>query len=243
MQNTLTRTGLKPSSRPAVFIDEPRVLVGIVYTHHKQYCRFLYPKIFEKLTYANKEIAFVDEKNYPQLMGKNTGEERAAGGRQILIEIARAEKVDWLFMLDVDTEPDPDIIERMLAVNHPIVGGLHAARGNPWRCIGHNYTDRKTLERVWLKKTELKGNPTVDGISGGTLLVARGVFSRVDYSGYIGPGTIPGRYTADDEYFLIRAFLSLKIRPKVCSDAKSWHYSDDGRAYRLWGRVRQWREF
>jgi hypothetical protein len=219
------------------------VLVVIVYTHHKEYCRFLYPKIYQTLDYQNKECAFIDEKNYPELNRLATGEERAAKGRQIGIEIAREKNPDWIFFLDADTEPEHDAIEKMLAVNHSLVGALHSARGNPWHAIGHNYKDRKSLERIWLKRSELINNPTVDGISGGQLLVARGIYHRVDYSGYVGPATIPLRYTADDEYLLIKIYNSLKIKPKVATDCRSWHYSDDGRAYRLWGEVKQWREF
>jgi len=219
------------------------VLVVIIFTHHKQYCRFLYPKIYQVLTYENKKCAFIDEKEYLELLRQQTGEQRAAAGRQIGIEIARKENVDWIFFLDADTEPDPDAIQKLLAVNHPLVGGLHAARGDSWHVIGHNYKDRKTLERIWLTREELKNNPYVDGISGGTLLVAKGIFYRVDYTGYLGPGTIPGRFTADDEFLEIKIFNSLKIRPKAATDCRSWHYSDDGRAYRVFGEVKQWREF
>jgi len=220
-----------------------KVLVVIVYTHHKQYCRFLYPRIYEILDYPNKECAFIDEKEYPELLGQMTGEQRAAVGRQIGIEIARKKNPDWIFFLDVDTEPEPDAIQKMLAVNHPLVGALHAARGNPWHVIGHNYKDRKTLERIWLTKDELVGYPEVDGISGGHLLVARGIYYRVDYTGYQGPHTIPFRFTADDEFLEIKIYNSLKIRPKVATDCRPWHYSDDGRAYRVWGEVKQWRKF
>ena len=219
------------------------VLVVIVYTHHKEYCRFLVPKIYDCLTWPNKELAFVEEKRYPEILRGVTGEDRAAAGRQIGIDIAREKNPDWLFFLDVDTEPEPDAIEKMLKVNHSLVGGLHAARGNPWHVIGHNYTDRKTLERVWLRREEMVGNPTVDGISGGHLLVARGIYDRVDYSGYVGQSTIPNRFTGDDEFFEIQVFNSLKIRPKVCTDCRPWHYSDDGRAYRVWGEVKQWRAY
>lgn len=219
------------------------VLVVQVYTHHKQYCRFMYPKIFNSLTYKNKRITFIDEQGYPELNREPTGEQRAARGRQIGIEQAREQDVDWVFFLDLDTEPDVDIIEKMLAVKKPLVGGLHAARGNPWHCIGHNYKDRKSFERIWLKKSDMKGVPVVDGISGGTLLVARGLYSRVDYTGYLGPSTIPNRHTADDEYLELKIYESTKIRPVVAIDAKSWHYSDDGRAYKLWGKIKQWRDF
>ena len=220
-----------------------KVLVVIVFTHHKEYCRFLYPKIFNLLIYKNKEVAFIDEKKYPELARLPTGEQRAAWGRNEGIAIGRRGNYDWIFFLDVDTEPDPDAIEKLLAVKHPIVGGLHAARGNAWHVIGHNYKDRKTLERVWLKKEDVSDNNFVDGISGGTLLVAKGIFWRCDYTGYMGPHTIPLRFTADDEFLQIKIYNSTKIRPKVASDCRSWHYSDDGRAYRVWGEVKQWREF
>jgi len=219
------------------------VLVVIVFTQHKQYCRFMYPKIYQMLTWENKACAYITEKECPELGRQATGEQRAACGRQAGIEIARRDEFDWVFFLDADTEPDPDAIEKLIAVKHPVAGGLHAARGNPWHCIGHNYQDRKSLERVWLKRDDLKKNPIVDGISGGTLLVARGIFDRADYSGYLGPSTIPGRFTADDEWLLLNIYKSFKIKPKVASDCRSWHYSDDGRAYRLWGEVKQWRRY
>lgn len=220
----------------------PSVLVVQVYTHHKQYCRFMYPKFFNSLTYKNKDIAWIDEQRYYELKREPTGEQRAAKGRQIGIEIAIKKDVDWIFFMDLDVEPDVDIIEKMLAVNKPLVGGLHAARGNANQCIGHNYKSRKSLERVWLKRKDMKGTPTVDGISGGTLLVAKGLFHRIDYTGYLGPGTIPERHTADDEYLQIQIYKSTKIRPVVATNAKSWHYSEDGRAYKLWGKIKIWRD-
>ena len=89
----------------------------------------------------------------------------------------------------------------------------------------------------------MHGYPTVDGISGAQLLMARGIYHRVDYSGYTGPNTIPGRFTADDEYVQIKIYDSLKIRPKVATDCRSWHYNNDGRAYRVWGEVKLWRAY
>ena len=219
------------------------VLVVLFYTYHKKYARHLFPGNYQCLTYGNKECAFIDEKEYPILTRQATGEQRAAAGRQIGIDIARKKNVDWVFFLDLDTVPEPDTLEKLLKVDGGLVGGLHAARGNPWHLIGHNYKDRKSLERIWLRKEDMKGTPTVDGISGGCLLVARGIYARVDYSGYIGPSTIPNRHTADDEYLELKIYESLKIRPKVATTVRPWHYSDDGRAYRVWGEVKQWRGF
>lgn len=222
---------------------DPSVLVGYVYTQHKEYCRFLYPKTFNSLTYKNKLAAFIDEKDYPILRDQPTGEQRAAAGRQILIELARKKNVDWLFMLDLDTEPDPDCIEKLLAVKHAVVGGLHAARGDAWHIIGHKYKNRVNLQREWLKQSDVNQNQEVDGISGGTILVAKGIFDKVDYTGYIGPNTIPGRYTADDEWFLLNLYKKMKIRPHACFNCRSWHYHTDGRAYKLFGQQKIWRAY
>lgn len=219
------------------------VLVVIGYTGYKSYCRHLYPKFYNSLTYENKQVAFIDEKSYPELLRYPTGEQVCAAVRQIGIDIAKRANYDWIFQMDLDSEPEPDTIQKLLAVNHPLVGGLLAARGNAWQVIGHTYKDRQSLERIWLKKEEMVNNPYVDGISGGALLIARGVFHRVDYSNYQGPNTIPLRFTADDEFYQIKIYNSLKLKPKVATDCRIWHYNDDGRAYRVWGEVKQWREF
>ena len=219
------------------------VLVVIGYTPYKNYCRFMYPKIYDSLTYKNKSVAFIDERTYPALLRCSSGEQVCADQRQIGIEIAKRENYDWILQLDLDAEPPVDIIEKMLEVDYPLVGGLLAARGNAWQVIGHNYGVRKDLNRIWLKPEDVDKNQIVDGISGGTLLIRSNVFSRVDLSSYQGPSTIPLRYTADDEFYQIKVYNSLKLRPKVCSSVRSWHYNDDGRAYRVWGEVKQWRAF
>ena len=219
------------------------VLVVYVYTEYNKYCRFLYPKTFHSLTYKNKTALMVDEDRYPILKEQPTGEQVASTGRQIGIDEAKKRGFDWVFFLDLDTVPDPDCIEKLLAVKHPLVGGLHCARGNAWQIIGHNYKNRKSLERKWLKMSDVDKNQYVDGISGGTLLIAKGIFSRVDYTGYKGPGTIEGRHTADDEYLQIKVFNSMKIRPKACFDCRSWHYHSDGRAFKLFGKVKVWRAY
>jgi len=217
------------------------VMVIQVYTHHKKYCRAMYPKIFDTLTYKNKIACFIDEKDWPILQNLPNGELRAACGRQIGIDIARKKQPDWILFLDLDVEPDVDCIEKMLSCKHPVVGALHAARGDAWHAIGHNYEDRKTLRRRWLRPSELTFNAQVDCISGGILMLARGVYMKCDYTGYKGPNTIDGRFTADDEYLQLRIFEKMKIRPRVCNNCYSWHYDSNGRAYKLFGKIKIWR--
>ena len=94
------------------------VLVVIGFTSYKNYCRHLHPKIFDSLTYKNKELAFIDEKSYPRLLRYPTGEEICAAQRQIGIEIAREKGYDWIFQLDIDAEPPVDIRRRRSSDSH-----------------------------------------------------------------------------------------------------------------------------
>jgi len=220
-----------------------KVLVGYIYTKYKEYCRWMFPKTFDSLTYKNKYAYMVDEDHFPILKEQPTGEQVCSMGRQLITEKAREIDVDWILYLDLDLEPDPDTIQKLLAVKHPIVGGLVSARGNAWQIIGHNYKNRKTLERKWLTQTDVKDNKEVDGISGACLLVARGIYSKYDYKDYNGPDTIKGRYTADDEYLQIKVYEGMKIKPRVASNCYSWHYDSNGRAYKLFGEQKIWRAY
>lgn len=220
-----------------------KVLIVQTFTHQNQYCRRMHPKIAKSLTYKNSEILLIHEKDYPELTKKRTKEEIAAYGRQLGIEYARKGDYDWILFLDLDTEPDTDVIEKMLVCNAPLVGGLHAHCDTANKVTGYNYVNQKNLIRRYLTKGDLNGTPEVDGISGGLMLVCRGIFMRIDYAGYSGLTTIPGRYTPEDEYFQIKIYNSLKIRPVMCTTAKSWHYNEDGRAYKLWGEVKQWKTY
>lgn len=221
--------------------ENPSVLVVSVYTHHKKYCKDLFLKVFNSLTYFNKLAAFISEDDCPQLRDLPTGEMRAAAGRQLGIEEAKRRDVDFILFLDLDIEPDVDVIEKMLAVDHGLVGGMCCARGNPYFFIGHNYANRKNFARIFLKDKDLSGNPYLDCVGGGMLLVARGIYNRVDYLDYLENPLLNGKFIGDDEYLQLKIYNSLKIRPKLCSDAFSWHYHDDGVAYKLFGLVKIWK--
>lgn len=211
------------------------VLVGVVYTDYKLYCRPLMPDIYNRLSYVNKELYFVDEKSFPDLKHYKIGEMVAAYGRNEIIRKARKENFDWVFFLDIDTIPDKDAIEKLLSVNHPLVGGLHTGRGLPYSIIGHNYSPPASLDRVSIDVGEGRGVIDVDGTSGGVLLVNKSIFTKVDYSNYMGPNTIPLRFTADDEFLQIKIRNMLHIKPKLNLDCKSWHLSDDCLAYQWYG--------
>ena len=142
----------------------------------------------------------------------------------------------------MDLEPDADLLSKLVQSGHSLVGPAVAARGNPFLIIGHNYENDHSLERVPLYYPDLKDGDIVGGIGGCSLLVHRDIFSKVDFSGYNGVNAIPGRFTCDDEYFQIKVWEALKIRPRVLVSAGGWHYHSDGYGYRLLGQKRLWTE-
>ncbi len=217
------------------------VLVVIGYTDMKYWCRPLVPGIFDKLTYKNKHLLFIDDKNYPGLSDKPSGEMVAASIRQEGINYARKREFDWIFFCDVDTIPDVDIIEKLRRHDRPLVGAVHAARGNANLIIGHNLMPENSLNRFPLAfQPEDKLWP-VSCVSGGLLLVHRSLFDKADYRGYNGPDTIPGRFTADDEWFEMDVKKKTGVTPWLDLGTGGWHLNDDGKAYRWPGLVKPYR--
>ena len=216
-------------------IEKPRVLVVQGYTDYKKYCRFLIDRSYAQLSYKNKELMFITDINTPSIKKGTTGEEICALVRQKGIERARKEKFDFIYQLDVDFLPDPNTLERLIAVDGPIVGGMVAARGNANEVIGHNYTNRNDLTREPLRRYQLKNVVHVGGTSGADLLIRCDVFSRIDLKDYTGPDMIAGRYTAEDEFYQIKAYRELGVVPLMRTDVRGWHYDEDGFTYRNWG--------
>jgi glycosyltransferase involved in cell wall biosynthesis len=218
----------------------PSVLVVIIYTDYKSYCKKLMPQIFDMLTYKNKTLLYVTPENCPELRTATTGEEVCSIGRNFGYKYATKHNFDYVFQLDHDCEPEPDALQRLTSTSRPLVGGLLAHRGNPWEVIGHRYSDRNLLTRVPLRRNELQGVVEVDGASGGYLLIARSIFSKVNLDDYTGPDIIPYRHTAEDEYYQIKIYNKLGIRPSLLANLKSWHYDADGFKYRNFGETKQW---
>lgn len=218
----------------------PSVLVSVVYTDYKHYCDWLHPIIYDRLSYPNKKLMLVTKDNLPELANMPTGEQVAALGRDFGIRYARANNFDYILQLDCDVEPPDDIIEQLLAINHPLAGGAVAARGNENEYIGHDYAENDKLERVAIFKDQAIGIREVGATASACLLIAKEVFSKVDYTGYEGPNTIHGRFTADDEYYQIKIFEKLKIRPLVDFTICPWHYDSNGWKYKLWGEKKYW---
>lgn len=228
-------------ARAAAFSRKPSVLVVVVYTPKKLYCKRLMYAVYESLTYQNKHLLLVDENQYPALSTFSPGEMIAAMGRTYGINYARLYGHDYVLFLDADVEPPPDLIEQLMAMDKPMAAAACAARGNENLCVGHNYADRERTERLPLQRKDCEGIKPVDGIGAGCLLIHKRVFQSVDYDGYHGPDTNPGRYTGSDEHFQNNVYRAMKIHPWVNFDIRPWHYDDSGWAYRLWGYKKWYR--
>ena len=213
----------------------------MVHDGAKSYCEFLFSRNYKILSYANKELIFITPFNCPALRDCTSGELVCGVGSQAGIEIARERGFDYVFFLDYDCLPDPHIIERLLALNVPLAGGMLCARGNENKVIGHNYIDRENLVRRDLTPEELTEPCFVDGISGGLLLIARSIFEKVDLSGYTNPAAIPGSWICDDEFLQLAIYDRLGIKPMVDPEAKACHYCEDGYYYRTWGIKHKWK--
>jgi hypothetical protein len=217
-----------------------KVLVSYVYTDYKAYCRWLYPKSFLALTYEPKTVCFADSQKIPELGTLPTGEQVAAVGRNYAIKQARKGDYTHILFLDIDLMPEPDTIQRLLSASTDIAGALVPARGNSHQVIAHTYGSECRLNREPLEPSRCKGIIRVGGTAAACLLVSRRVFEAVDLDDYFGPETLPGRYTADDEYLQMKALVKLDVRPVIVCDLRPWHYDSDGFKYKCFGKEEKW---
>jgi len=214
------------------------VLVVIGYTDFKWYCRPLLPKNYEMLTYQNKELNFIDENNYSDLGKNRTGDEICAEFRRVGINNAIAGGFDWVYFMDLDTIPAPDMLELLLVQESPFIGGAIACRGDSTKLIAHEYGSWELKDRRPPSIPNAYGTIPVAGISGASMLVHKSIFTKVGYDGYRGVEMYPGRTTCDDEFYCIKVHDKTGITPELNLNARAWHLHSDGFAY-CWFGMRQ----
>lgn len=217
------------------------VLVVMGYTDFKYYCRPLFPKNYESLTYKNKAICWVDEDTHPDLGKNRTGDVICAEIRRHGIKEAIKTGMEWVYFMDLDSIPEPDTLEKLLSINHPFVGGAVACRGDATNIIGHKYGSWEKRDRLPLNKVTGSGVIEVDGISGASMLVHKSIFNKVLYDGYTGLNVFPGSNTCDDEYYCIRVRQETGITPKMHLGVNPWHLHTDGFGYKWFGNKKEFK--
>ncbi len=119
--------------------DFPKVLVGTPTFDFHSYCLDDYEAAIKGLSYPNYDILLVDnsrESSYyegllrrklPAVMMEwyEKSRDRVAEGHNILRQKVLDEGYDYLFLLDSDTIPPRDVIERLLAHGKKVVSGMY----------------------------------------------------------------------------------------------------------------------
>jgi hypothetical protein len=124
--------------------------------------------------------------------------------------IPASHSADWLFFLDDDILPQPDVLLRMLSHNVPIVSGLYVSRLPPHSPVAYRQVRPDGEPDRYLPVGRIaSGLQEVDATGAGCLLVKREVFERMRSAGvpwfqYI-CDTDLSRYVSEDIYFCEQA--------------------------------------
>ncbi len=121
---------------------QPRILVGVTASFHKEYCLKEFLDGFKKLTYKNKDVLFVenskDNKYFDKLkeLGLNVIKgpyfespiQSISASRNLLIEKTIRENYDYYFSLDQDVVPPSDVLERLSSHKKKAICGIYFNR-------------------------------------------------------------------------------------------------------------------
>lgn len=150
--------------------------------------------------------------------------------RNGLIRIFLAADFTHLFLLDSDTEPPLDAIERLLALNAPLASGCYPVlmhEGLRWALLNAG-TDRlyRLLERLPSQDLPF----VVDAGGAGCLLIRRDVFSKVKWPWFKWFEREDGTQESEDIFFFRKcneAGLKVTVDPSViCNHFKTINITD-----------------
>jgi len=150
--------------------------------------------------------------------------------RNNFIRIFLAGDFTHLFLLDSDTEPPLDCIERLLALNAPLAGGCYPVlmqQGFRWALLNAD-SDRLYRLLEWLPSQDKPFE--VDAGGAGCLLIHRDVFDKVIWPWFRWVETENGRQESEDIFFFRKcneAGLRVRIDPQViCNHFKIINITD-----------------
>lgn len=125
---------------PSILNKNHRVLVGTPHSDKKNYCIEDYISVIKSLTYKNIDVLIVDNsesrKNYKRFIKEgfkshhikpknHSIQHILAESHEYIRKYAVANNYDYLFHLESDLIPPPDVIERLMLHNLPIVSGMY----------------------------------------------------------------------------------------------------------------------
>ncbi len=186
---------------------QPRVLIGVTASFHKEYCLQPFLEGLKNLTYQNKEIWFVENSEHNEYFNKlrNLGLNVIKGpyfespiksisaSRNILIDKTINENFDYFFSLDQDTIPPKDAIEKLLSHNKQVTCGVCFSR---MRIKGKLYLVPDVYKRIpntednqglpsitWPDEKEILSNQLIkiESCGAGCLLLHKEIIKRVRF--------------------------------------------------------------
>lgn len=117
----------------------PKILVGITTSFHKEYCLEEFLEGLNKLTYINYDVLFVENSkdntyfNKLKNLGLNVIKapyfespiQSISASRNLLIEKTLKEDYDYYFSLDQDVIPPSNILEKLVSHNKKAICGIY----------------------------------------------------------------------------------------------------------------------
>jgi len=159
-------------------MNKPKILVAIPYHSTKNYCLEQTFKALNSLTYLNKEIILrADPLEYGS---KNAVKLQ----REFFRRLALDKGFDYLYFLGCDTIPPRGVLEKLLAHDKAIVGGVYwgrhnAENGSPDSAVAwiHSLSQKEQSE-AFLAENELL---EVDGMGMDCVLIRRDVLEKISF--------------------------------------------------------------
>ncbi len=222
-------------------MENPKVLIGITCSFHKEYCLNKFLEGLKALTYPNKDILFVENSknddyfNKLKFLGLNVIKgpyfespiKSISASRNILIDKTLNEGYDYLFSLDQDTIPPKNAIEKFLSHNKKVTCGVVFTRiltngkfvltPDVFKVVPNTEDETGLPSMNWLSQEEIDSNKLfqIASCGAGCLLLYRDILKEV-------------RFKEDLEQFEDRHFcidLFRKNIPIFCdTSVKCKHY-------------------
>lgn len=168
---------------------------GLVCVPHTGLFHYQFLNSFVQLLFASRPI--VDQLDY-QLRGSCLIYDAREQAADYMLEQGH----DWLFFLDSDMEPRPDIIANLLKLNKPIASAMAFKRIEPYSpCFYPNIEVSETGEvKAQFVEDWTPGIARVDGVGMACCLIRREVFENTPK-----PWFRPDGVLAEDLSFCLRA--------------------------------------
>ena len=186
---------------------QPRVLVGVTASFHKEYCLEPFLKGFNSLTYENKDVLFVENSQHDNYFNKlkslglnvikgpyfKSPIKSISTSRNILIDKALNENYDYFFSLDQDTIPPKDAIERLISHNKQVTCGVCFSRTiidgkvilapDVYKIVPNTENKEEFPSMKWPTEEEIRSNKLIQVVScgAGCLLLHKNVIKKIKF--------------------------------------------------------------